>query len=182
MMDMALSNLGWTMDGLRQALLSCNLADRKLTHVDLLKQYKYLQALNLAHNHIRDFPAALALVDLIKADLSHNLLTQLHFHNSRRLQSLNVGFNKLEDLESIGKLVSLRHLNLQHNLLKSAGGLDHCQSLRKLNLSSNALTTLKDLAHLPHLQELDVVSGREGSDPIRFFLAPVSHQPMTTDK
>ncbi|EGD81813.1 hypothetical protein PTSG_11887 [Salpingoeca rosetta] len=163
MMDSALSGLGWTMDGLRQALLVCDLSNKRLTQVDLLQFYKYLQVINLSNNFLQDFRAALSLVDLIKADVSRNRLTELDFCNSTKLKTLDAGRNRIATLDSLGSLPSLHILNLEHNLLTTAAGLEGCRALRKLDLSHNAISSLRDIGHLPHLQELRVANNRLSS-------------------
>eukprot|EP01147_Barroeca_monosierra_P007693 gene7693-9905_t len=156
MMESALSGVGLTLDGLRHALLRCELSGRGLTNAELLAKYIYIQVLDISDNVLSDFREGLALVDLLKANVSKNRLSRLHFRNSSNLTNLNASQNLVSELSTLGTLPSLQSLNLEKNLISSVIGLEGCRSLRILNLSKNKLTSLQGISCLVKLQELHV--------------------------
>lgn len=95
-----------------------------------------LQQLNLSHNQIVSVDAIKWLPNLKKLNLSFNSLTHIpHSIASRRVQTLILVNNFIEDLSGLPKLEALRELNLADNCI-----LDHA--------------TLEPLGTLIALQEL----------------------------
>ena len=83
----------------------------------------WLQQLNLSHNQIVSVDAIKWLPHLKKLNLSYNSLTHIpHLHGeaSRRLQTLILTNNFIEDLNGIARLDALSELNLSDNCI-----LDH---------------------------------------------------------
>lgn len=106
---------------------------------------QYLEHLNLRHNKLQSVNAIKWLPHLKTLDLSFNRLQsvpQFHMDAYKRLQSLNMSNNLLEDLMGIVKLDALTDLDLSDNCL-----LDHTcllplsaiSSLKCLNLYGNPL-------------------------------------------
>ncbi|XP_065358228.1 uncharacterized protein LOC135952286 isoform X2 [Calliphora vicina] len=106
---------------------------------------QYLQHLNLRHNQLQSVKAVKWLPHLKTLDLSFNRLQfipQFHMDAYKRLQSLNMSNNLLEDLMGIVKLDALTDLDLSDNFL-----LDHTyllplsaiSTLKFLNLYGNPL-------------------------------------------
>ncbi|KAM7353334.1 uncharacterized protein ACRADG_005432 isoform 2-T3 [Cochliomyia hominivorax] len=99
---------------------------------------QYLQHLNLRHNQLQSVKAIKWLPHLKTLDLSFNRLQfipQFHMDAYKRLQSLNMSNNLLEDLTGIVKLDALTDLDLSDNCL-----LDHTYLL-----PLNVISTLKFL-------------------------------------
>lgn len=83
----------------------------------------WLQQLNLSHNKIYSVDAIKWLPNLKKLNLSYNSLTHvppLHGDATRRLQTLILTNNFIEDLNGIGRLDAVSELNLSNNCI-----LDH---------------------------------------------------------
>lgn len=98
----------------------------------------FLQQLNLSHNKIFRVDAIKWLPNLKKLNLSYNSLTyvpHLHGDAARRLQTLILTNNFIEDLNGIARLDSVSELNLSNNCI-----LDHA-----------ALTPLSTLIALQYL-------------------------------
>ncbi|XP_053961303.1 uncharacterized protein LOC128865206 isoform X1 [Anastrepha ludens] len=106
---------------------------------------QFLQHLNLRHNQLRSAEAVKWLPHLKTLDLSYNCLQcvpQFHMEAYKRLQSLNISNNFVEDLMGIAKLDALTDLDLSDNCL-----LDHScllplsalVTLNYLNLYGNPL-------------------------------------------
>uniref|UniRef100_A0A1A9UWT1 LIP1 domain-containing protein n=1 Tax=Glossina austeni TaxID=7395 RepID=A0A1A9UWT1_GLOAU len=99
---------------------------------------QYLQHLNLRHNQLFSVKAIKWLPNLKTLDLSFNRLTHIpHFHMDayKRLQTLNMSNNLVEELTGIVRMDALTELDLSDNCL-----LDHSYLL-----TLNALITLKFL-------------------------------------
>ncbi|XP_075149395.1 uncharacterized protein LOC142223398 isoform X2 [Haematobia irritans] len=121
-------------------LKSADFSYNNLKCVDTSLEFaQYLQHLNLRHNHLTSVQAIKWLPHLKTLDLSFNRLTQIpqfHMDACKRLQSLNMSNNLLEDLMGIVKLDALTDLDLSDNFL-----LDHT-----FLLPLSALITLKFLS------------------------------------
>jgi hypothetical protein len=118
--------------------------------------------------------AALLGRHLRSVDLSHNELSTeaaalASLRHLRDLQKLDVSYNRLSTVATIGLRVSstLRILNLAHNRLLDVTGLETLTSLVTLRLDHNRLTQLQDtanrLAGLAQLKQLSL----EGN-PLQF--------------
>lgn len=80
----------------------------------------YLQQLNLSHNKLVSVDAIKWLPNLKRLNLSYNNLTHipsLHGEASRRLQTLILTNNFIEDLSGISRLDALSDLNLSDNCI-----------------------------------------------------------------
>lgn len=125
---------GFLWNELKMADFSYN----SLTTIDCSLEFvSNLQQLNLSHNQIVSADAIRWLPNLKKLNLSFNSLTKIPPSIvSRRLQSLIVTNNFIEDLQDLPKLEGLNELNLADNMI-----LDHA-----------ALEPLGTLIALQHLQ------------------------------
>ncbi|CRK93086.1 CLUMA_CG006583, isoform A [Clunio marinus] len=106
----------------------------------------YLQHLNLSHNKIFQISALVWLPNLKFLNLSFNNLTsipKLNVESYRRLQSLIITDNIIEDISGLARLDALLELDLSGNFM-----LDHSlllplctlSALRYLNLTGNPLS------------------------------------------
>uniref|UniRef100_A0A1A9WES2 LIP1 domain-containing protein n=1 Tax=Glossina brevipalpis TaxID=37001 RepID=A0A1A9WES2_9MUSC len=126
---------GFVWNELKTADFSYN----QLQTVDTSLEFaQYLQHLNLRHNQLFSVKAIKWLPNLKTLDLSFNRLTQIpqfHMDAYKRLQTLNMSNNLVEDLTGIVRLDALTELDLSDNCL-----LDHSYLL-----PLHALITLKFL-------------------------------------
>lgn len=133
---------GFIWNALKRADFSYN----KLEVIDSSLEFTpNLQYLNLSHNKIFQISALVWCPNLKVLNLSFNQLTgipKLNVESSRRLQSLIINDNLIEDIVGLVRLDALLELDLSGNCM-----LDHSlllplctlNSLRYLNLSGNPL-------------------------------------------
>lgn len=108
---------------------------------------KSLRRLNLTHNHIKQLEKE-TFQDfnrLTVLDLSHNLIETVQLALSR-LQTLNLSFNKIQELnaDSFGKTANLRYLYLNNNQLTriNDGTFANFKKLMEIHLNDNLLAEL----------------------------------------
>lgn len=103
-----------------------------------------LQQLNLSHNNIVSVDAIRWLPNLKKLNLSYNNLTKIPQHIvSRRLQTLILSNNFIEDLSGLPRLDAINELNLSDNCILDHASLSPLQSLialQHLQLHSNPIS------------------------------------------
>lgn len=133
---------GFIWNSLRRADFSYN----NLEVIDSSFEFTpYLQHLNLSHNKIYQISALVWCPNLKVLNLSFNQLTtipKLNVESHRRLQSLIINDNLIEDISGLVRLDNLLELDLSGNCM-----LDHSlllplctlNALRYLNLSGNPL-------------------------------------------
>ncbi|KAL9877463.1 uncharacterized protein ACN2A1_013824 isoform 1-T2 [Glossina fuscipes fuscipes] len=127
-------------------LKSADFSYNQLQTVDTSLEFaQFLQHLNLRHNQLFSVKAIKWLPNLKTLDLSFNRLTQIpqfHMDAYKRLQTLNMSNNLVEELTGIVRLDALTELDLSDNCL-----LDHSYlstlsaliTLKFLNLYGNPL-------------------------------------------
>lgn len=93
-------------------------------------------ALNLSNNKIR----------VVNRDLS--CLTNL--------QSLNISYNQIEVVQTLGSLPSLIELRLHQNEIKTTKGFPNFPALQNLSLAFNQLKEVEDISHLKNLVVLEL--------------------------
>ncbi|XP_004681549.1 PREDICTED: toll-like receptor 1 [Condylura cristata] len=108
-------------------------------------------------------------------DFSNNLLTDMIFKdckNLKKLETLNLQMNKLQDLVNIihstKEMKSLQQLDISQNSLKYDENKGNCywtESLLMLNMSSNLLTDAVFRCLPPNVKVLDLHSNRIRSIP-----------------
>ncbi|KAG3023511.1 hypothetical protein PC121_g3688 [Phytophthora cactorum] len=74
----------------------------------------------------------------------------------RAVKTLDLGWNKIEKVETDVTTKSLQVLNLCHNQLRHVPSIQSLRSLRELDLAVNQISSLKGLETLTALERLDV--------------------------
>ncbi|PIK38204.1 hypothetical protein BSL78_24957 [Apostichopus japonicus] len=157
--------------------LSCN----RISEIENLNQNKELKELKLYDNKISEIKGLESLDDLCHLQLQHNRIRKigdglkskkrlkilrldsnhLEMIESRELAplsalvSLDVSFNKLQDISSINTLSVLEEFNASHNRLEVVADIGRCKKLKEVNFSSNKL---RDISGLGGVQSLLVLS------------------------
>lgn len=72
------------------------------------------------------------------------------------LQVINLGYNKIQEVISLGTLPRLKDLRLQKNEITSTENFPELTGLNKLNLAYNKITIVKDLEKLINLKQLEL--------------------------
>ena len=65
------------------------------------------------------------------------------------LETLNLGYNNIQDLTPLQRLTSLKHLNLEQNKISDISPLASLSALERLNLWSNPITDISIFASAP---------------------------------
>lgn len=106
----------------------------------------YLETLNLSHNQLVDVSPIRCLPNLKVVNLSYNRLTKIplfHADVYRKLQTLSLVANFIEDINDVVNLDALMVLDLSCNCLLDHGSLlplTALVTLQELNLSENPLS------------------------------------------
>jgi len=146
-----LSNPGLAPDGQSMVYLRLSLENIGLSDIDVLKNYKYIQQLELSGNSISDISVLGNMRYLTKLDLSNNNITKLldfkpHPFN---LQEIDFSRNKIEKIDNLSDHRFLKKVCLDKNLISVIEGFDECKYLTHLSLSHNFITRIENLYDLP---------------------------------
>ncbi|KAH1025995.1 hypothetical protein HUJ05_010593 [Dendroctonus ponderosae] len=139
------------------AYTKCVLANKKLTNIDVLQAYSYLQYLDVSSNKLTSLKPLRALPFLKILNASHNLLTTiLDFAAPFFLTVANLSHNNIKQMRDLSAFWSITDLDLSHNLIQTIDGINSLkqvlkipqQYLSSLNLSFNRIQTLENLSGL----------------------------------
>eukprot|EP00798_Chlamydomonas_sp_ICE-L_P019466 gene19466-26127_t len=187
--QMGLSQLGRTSDGMRPAFLTLQIEGTDMSSTDAVAPFTHLQVLKLKRNELTDIKALRSLQSLAEIDVAQNKLTQVlgyvpvtsstrecnvrkaDFSENqivlmsdlsafKRLQDLYLDRNKIENISGLKNLMMLHTLSLSGNLLTSCKGLQNLAGLRFLNLENNIIESLEPLSSLAGLQVLLVKNNK----------------------
>ncbi|KAH1016625.1 hypothetical protein HUJ04_007814 [Dendroctonus ponderosae] len=139
------------------AYTKCVLANKKLTNIDVLQAYSYLQYLDVSSNKLTSLKPLRALPFLKILNASYNLLTTiLDFAAPFFLTVANLSHNNIKQMRDLSAFWSITDLDLSHNLIQTIDGINSLkqvlkmpqQYLSSLNLSFNRIQTLENLSGL----------------------------------
>lgn len=158
------SNVIRSMAGLEHLhqLEQLELYDNHLKGISDVRHFQRLQILDLSFNHIRDIPDLSAVSGtLTELYVANNKLTTVGvgLGNLGKLEKLDLGANRIREIDGLDGLVCLKELWLGKNKITTIGtGLRTLTALEKLSIQSNRLTSIIDtdaqLATNVHLVEL----------------------------
>lgn len=138
---------GTTTGFLWNDLKTADFSYNNLKNIDNSFEYTpYLETLNLSHNQLVDVSPIRCLPNLKVVNLSYNRLTKIPiFHTDvyRKLQTLLIVANFIEDINDVANLDALMVLDISCNCLIDHGALlplTALISLQELNLSENPLS------------------------------------------
>lgn len=163
--------------------ISCKLEDYGAVEISVLV-VDVDDTINYVNDDLRDLLGAEKMIDALKVDsielawmLGKNDLEDIkYFKNANKidvsgnnipmdfkgvagidkLKTLNLYFNKIEDITSIAYLDTVEELLLNNNNIKDLSPIKNFKNLKKINLSTNpGITDISVLANLP-LEELTI--------------------------
>ncbi|ODQ77915.1 hypothetical protein BABINDRAFT_163286 [Babjeviella inositovora NRRL Y-12698] len=184
--------------------LKCN---RLSALPDSIAQLKNLKTLNLSSNNFSVFPEPITkLPKLLQLDLSYNSLTHLPdsiagltklekldlstnslshglplaFKSLVSLQSLNIKYNKLSNIDVLGSLPKLEVLYSTKNKVSQFS--DRMDKLRMFHLDRNPITDLQFENVLPSLAVLNLSGAKITSLPVEFIAKIPNIEKLVLDK
>ncbi|GBF95662.1 hypothetical protein Rsub_08644 [Raphidocelis subcapitata] len=120
-----------------------------------------LQELYVASNKVPTIEGLSELTRLTVLELGSNRIRQIEgLEGQGALAELWLGRNRIPKIEGLGHLTNLVRISLQSNRLESMLGLEGCTSLQELYLSHNGIARLEGLSTLTRLKVLDVSNNR----------------------
>lgn len=153
-------------------LKAVDLSHNSLSKVDELGALTCLNELVLSENILVEFPARLALLNLVRLDLSANKLKVLpnNFGSLTALTDLNISHNEIGSLpNSFSGLSSLEVADMSYNYLFVIADGFRLPNLRVLNLRHNQLQSLR-LGKMSKFEIIDVQS-----NPVEFVTHDNTH-------
>jgi len=139
-------------------LVELDLYDNKIKHVgDALNNLRELTVLDLSFNLLKSIPDTLHhLSSLRTAYFVQNRISKITGLQGvgASLRSLELGGNKLRQIENLDALVSLEELWLGKNKITKLEKLNNLRRLRILALQSNRIIKIENLEGLESLEEL----------------------------
>lgn len=116
-----------------------------------------LQKLDLSFNQLRtleSFPSR-NLANLRELYLIGNKIKKIvPLPGMPQLKMLELGDNRIRDIENLDELANLEELWLGRNKIAAIRNIESLHNLRKLSLQSNRITVIERLSHLTSLEEL----------------------------
>ncbi len=147
---------GWQQAG-RFTELRCNNAERQaIGNIEGLGTLIELVLLDLSFNQIEDPTPIAALPRLHELDLGHNKIVAFPIRSRSILQSMNLNYNRIQNLGWIRLFEDLQSLTVSHNQIDDISALTGVPELRVLDLSSNRVHDLRSLATLQKLRDLNL--------------------------
>jgi M6 family metalloprotease-like protein len=147
------------------------------TNNDLIldsNEIKNVLSLDLSHLDIQNIDFITEYIFLNTLDLSYNDLYDLDFMDSLNLlKHLNVDSNHLDfnDISILTNNNFLQSINLSNNFVQELSYLDGLSRLENLNVSNNIIYDLSTIGALPSLSQLDVSDNPiDDFDPILNFI------------
>lgn len=133
---------------LKTSTISVELFNRHLTKLNLL---------DLSFNQLRHCLIGLDLPQLEELYYVNNKIKKIDagaFDHLPRLTMLELGSNRIREIENLEPLVQLEQLWLGTNKITQIKNLDHFVNLQKLSIQCNRLVKMEGLSHLINLTEL----------------------------
>jgi Leucine-rich repeat (LRR) protein len=165
-----------------------DISDNEIESLSAFKNLIHLRGLRADNNKIRSLDGIGHLDGLLSLRLRGNLVESLDFKGSRlqRLLDLDIGDNRISEVNNLHELRSLSILNLEGNVLCefASNGLEElwalkylklsrnnlvsvdvsqCLNLRLLYLDRNRLGTVRGLLKTKHLDSLSMREQQEGA-------------------
>lgn len=133
--------------------LSCN----QVSYVDCLPTS--LVELHLAKNQIANLTCLSSLTNLKTLDLSFNKINDLDFlKHCQKLQILKLEKNLITSTDGLSKLVNLVEVDLSFNMLEKIQGLHDLKKLEKLTLVTNVIQQIEDIERIEELTSLQDIN------------------------
>jgi beta-lactam-binding protein with PASTA domain len=145
----------------------------KIRDLDGIQYFKNMNTLSLPHNEIMIIDSLMYTTGIKHLDLSWNKVRFINYHVNidyytvyvnvlsfmKRLETLNLAYNLITDLDGFEALTSLETLILDGNQIKDITPLTGCTQLKRLSLV-NVPVNREDILYLvyrlPQLVELEI--------------------------
>ncbi|KAL5039585.1 hypothetical protein BDV3_002837 [Batrachochytrium dendrobatidis] len=161
MLKKGLSHMGLAPIGHKLVYQKLSIPYAGLNNISALREYPYIQNLELQGNNITDITALGSMQYLVQIDLSSNRLTDVLAFDPppHNLQQVDLSRNQITTIRDLSQHRFLTYLNLDSNLICDITGLSDCKNLRHLCMANNGITCIDGLVHLP-LRMLDLRNNR----------------------
>ena len=138
---------------------------KRLSDLSPLSGLTQLQEVILKQDGIDDISALSELNNLTKLDVSGNreIADISVIENMTKLESLNVAYNKIQNVKNLGKLENLTYLDISYNNISELPELSKLKKVYFLDAADNQLTDVSGLSGMTELQTLNL-SGNEIKD------------------
>jgi|GEM_PF-2769247 len=147
-------NLEYKVD-INENVISLSLTFLDISDIEILKNFKKLEILNLTKNQIKDISVLKNLTNLTRLNLSYNQITDISsLRNLKNLTYLNLADCKITDISILKELTNLKDLWLWYNQIIDISALGELKKLEKLFLSKNKIVDISALSELKNLSEL----------------------------
>lgn len=131
---------------------------KSIQDVSPLSELTQLDILILKQDGITDVSPLKTLTNLSELDLSMNgaIKDVSAIKSMKKLTTLNVSSNAIENVDDIADLTKLQYLNISGNKISSLPDMSKLTELRTLLASGNELTDVSAIGQLKNLEALDL--------------------------
>lgn len=131
---------------------------KSIQDVSPLSELTQLDTLILKQDGITDVSPLKTLTNLSELDLSMNgaIKDVSAIKSMKKLTTLNVSSNAIENVDDIADLTKLQYLNISGNKISSLPDMSKLTELRTLLASGNELTDVSAIGQLKNLEALDL--------------------------
>ena len=131
---------------------------KSIQDVSPLSELTQLDILILKQDGITDVSPLKTLTNLSELDLSMNgaIKDVSAIKSMKKLTTLNVSSNAIENVDDIADLTKLQYLNISGNKISSLPDMSKLTELRTLLASANELTDVTAIGQLKNLEALDL--------------------------
>ncbi|QGU94993.1 hypothetical protein GOM49_07730 [Clostridium bovifaecis] len=99
------------------------------------------------------------LKKITSMDLNHNNVEDLEgIQYCVNLKRINLSYNKINNIDNLENLEKLEEINLFNNNIEDISALSNLSKLKKVDLAKNRIKDVTPLGSLTNLQELDLYS------------------------
>lgn len=139
---------------------------KSIQDVSPLSELTQLDILILKQDGITDVSPLKTLTNLSELDLSMNgaIKDVSAIKSMKKLTTLNVSSNAIENVDDIADLTKLQYLNISGNKISSLPDMSKLTELRTLLASANELTDVTAIGQLKNLEALDLTKNSELTD------------------
>ncbi len=140
------------------SLLEFSGEHNKISNLNFLNNFPNLESIKLDYNNITEI-SDLKLGVIKHINLGCNKITNVeNIQNLKTLEEVNLYNNDIEDLNGIEALVNIRSLSIFGNKISDLSPLSNLTRIQKLVLDNNKIKDLSPLCNLTELRNLSITS------------------------